>query len=452
MKRIIKIVGGIAFAGLFAAPPLADAEDAVAQGQYLTKAADCVSCHTAEGGKPFAGGLPFKTPMGTIYAPNITPDKATGIGTWTDADFLRALHKGIGQQGEHLYPAFPYTSFAALTETDVASIKAYLFSQPAVRRENTPNEMAFPYNMRFLMMAWNLINFHPQTIDPKAERGKYLADALGHCADCHSPRGLTMGVKDESYLAGGVVDGWTAFNITSDVDHGIGSWSADEIKTYLKTGTSDKAQAAGPMADVITNSTSRMTDADLTALANYLKEVPAKSKGGDGRFTQGGPVETDIMTRYRASLGSNAPEGQVLFSAACTTCHGMAGEGVEDGAMPSLYHNSSTGAVTPDNLALVILDGVQRGSEFGDASMPGFRDEFSDDQVAALVNYVRKTFGTDANAITPAHVKDLRNGVQPPAMINTLMKWGGIVAGFIVLLLIIGVIVLGVRHKRSSSY
>ncbi|MCB8875926.1 cytochrome c [Acidisoma silvae] len=447
---MMKISVALALVALSAAPALAQDQSEIVRGKVLTTEGDCVACHTAPGGTPFAGGLPFKTPMGTIYSPNITPDKDTGIGTWTDAEFLRALHQGIGKNGEHLYPAFPYTSFAAISDGDVAAIKAYLFSLKPVHQQNTPNEMVFPYNIRSLMIGWNLLNFHPETIDPVTERGKYVADALEHCAECHSPRGLTMGVESGKYLAGATVDGWTAYNITSDPDHGIGTWSVDDIKTYLKTGNlPGKAQAAGPMGEVIVNSTSHMPDADLTALAEYLKTVHGQADGAAGRSAMGGPVGSgEALTGYRATQGKGASEGEVLFTAACSTCHGTGGAGEGSGVLPSLYHNSVTGADTPNNLALAVLNGVKRGTAFNDASMPAFRDEFSDEQVAAVTDYVRKTFGNAANPITVQQVSDLRNDVTPPAAISVLMRWAEIAAGIVAVLVVLAIVILVLRRRR----
>lgn len=459
MARSMKtLLGGMMLTALFAAPALAQGQsggpnqDEIARGKYLATQADCVACHTAPGGVPFAGGLPFKTPMGTIYSPNITPDKETGIGNWTDAEFLRALHQGIGKDGEHLYPAFPYTSFASISDADVQAIKAYFFSLAPVHQVNRQNEMKFPYNMRFLMLGWNLFNFSPTKIDPQAERGKYLADALGHCAECHSPRGLTMGVDQDKYLAGGSVDGWTAFNITSDKDHGIGSWSVDDIKTYLKTGNlPGKAQAAGPMAEVIHNSTQHMTDDDLTALAQYLKGVPAQASGSTNRSATGAPTPADNLVSYRADLGSSTSEAQTLFTTSCTTCHGASGQGEGNGVLPSLFHNSVVGAGTPDNLALTILDGVKRNTGFNDANMPGFRDEFSDSQIAGLVNYVRQTFGNGGDPITPDQVKNLRNGVVPPAPIDALMDKGAIAAVIVLLILLAILSRIMMRRRRPVA-
>ncbi len=449
MKKLLLslLAGSCLFA---AADGIARADDSslIQRGEYLSKAADCVACHTTEGGKPFAGGLAFKTPMGTLYSPNITPDPQTGIGHWTDQDFLNALHKGIGKNGEHLYPAFPYTSFASLSDDDVKAIRAYLMSLPAVSQPNKANQMPFPFNQRYLMAAWNLLNFHPQKIDPQQDRGQYLAVALGHCAECHSPRTLTMGTDSSRYLGGGSVDGWTAFNITPDVNSGIGQWSVDEIKTYLKTGNlAGKAQAAGPMAEVVRNSTQYMSDSDLTALAQYLKTIPAISDRQNSRFTAGSAHSDPSVIMARSQISADSNDPHVLFSTTCTTCHGISGQGTPDRSIPSLFHNSVTGAATADNLALVILNGAKTKLNFNDASMPGFADELSDRQIATLVNYVRQQYGNSANPVSPERVHQLRTGEMAQSPLTSMLNYAIIAVAIVVVLLIIWLILR--KRKRQ---
>lgn len=452
MRLSVKYFVGAVIFGLTAAGS-AGAQDAdqIARGKYAATAADCVACHTVPGGTPFAGGLPFKTPMGTIYAPNITADPQTGIGKWTDAQFLRALHEGIGADGEHLYPAFPYTSFAGISDDDALAIKAYLFSMPPVVQKNRENEMRFPYNMRFLMSFWNILNFRSDNmpgVNHQAEmaRGAYLADALGHCAECHSPRNLTMGVERSKYLAGGSVDGWTAFNLSSSKTDGLGNWTTEELAHYLKTGNlPGKAQAAGPMAEVVENSTSHLSDADLHALASFIKSVPAQSSSGGDRFSYAGHPED--ITAFRADAGKKQSEGEQLFVAACATCHMTTGAGVPDGAYPSLFHNSVTGADAPDNLILTVLHGVKRHGTINNASMPGFAGELDDTQIASLVNYVRGTFGNSSNEADAALVHRLRLNQLPPSPIDTLMKFGLIGAVVVIVLIVIAFAFLRSRRR-----
>jgi mono/diheme cytochrome c family protein len=445
-------VAGLAFGLIATASAMAQDQDQIARGKYAATAADCVACHTAPGGTPFAGGLPFKTPMGIIYAPNITADPGTGIGNWSDAQFLRALHEGIGANGERLYPAFPYTSFAGISDEDALAIKAYLFSIPAVAQKNRENEMQFPYNMRFLMTFWNLLNFRnggsqQASQTPDLERGAYLAGALGHCAECHSPRNLTMGVDSAKYLAGGSVDGWTAFNLSSSKDEGLGNWTTDELAQYLKTGNvPGKAQAAGPMAEVVENSTSHLSDPDLQALAAYIKTVPPQPGGGKDRF--GYAAHPTDITTFRANAGQNRPEGEQLFVAACATCHMTSGAGVADGAYPSLFHNSVTGADTPDNLVLTVLHGVERRGTLHEASMPAFADDLDDTQIASLVNYVRGTFGNPSHKSDASSIRRLRLNQLPPSPIDLLMKVG---AGVAVVILASAVLLWWRRRKTAPT-
>jgi mono/diheme cytochrome c family protein len=240
--------------------------DPLARGRYLAIAADCEACHTADGGIPFAGGRPFQTDFGTIYAPNITPDVETGIGSWTDADFIRAMHEGVSKDGTRLYPAFPYASYTYLTEEDVLAIKEYIFSLPAVKSTAPETDLRWPYNQRWLMAIWGKLynpgkRFEPvASQSPEWNRGAYLAEALGHCGDCHTPRTALQGLDNKRKFAGGIAEGWRAYNLTSDKDSGIGTWSAEELEQYLKTGHSqDRGSAFGPMAQAVHLSFQKLT-------------------------------------------------------------------------------------------------------------------------------------------------------------------------------------------------
>ncbi|CFQ55073.1 putative cytochrome C [Yersinia frederiksenii] len=389
----------------------------IARGEYLTKAADCVACHTTKDGKPFAGGLAFKTPMGTLYSPNITPDKATGIGSWTDEEFLRALHEGKGKNGENLYPAFPYTSYTLLKDDDVKAIKAYLFSLPAVHQPNRENDMPFPFNQRWGLWFWNLVNFDGQRFEPDSSKdaqwnqGAYFVEALGHCGECHTPRNITMGMKDSKAYAGTEIDGWTAFNITSDPHAGIGGWSQEQIVQYLRSGHVDgKAQAAGPMAEVIENSTRHLTDSDLNAMAVYLRTLKPLNPDDEtkSRSDWGQPATSVNTLRGMPFTADNNTEGARLYLGNCASCHSFTGEGVQDGYYPSLMKNSVVGASTPNNLINVILHGVSRKTNDGEVFMPGFANTLTDEQVVSLSNYLLQQFGQPALNIKADDVKSLR--------------------------------------------
>lgn len=389
----------------------------IARGEYLTKAADCVACHTTKDGKPFAGGLAFKTPMGTLYSPNITPDKATGIGSWTDEEFLRALHEGKGKNGENLYPAFPYTSYTLLKDDDVKAIKAYLFSLPAVHQPNRENDMPFPFNQRWGLWFWNLVNFDGQRFEPDSSKdaqwnqGAYFVEALGHCGECHTPRNITMGMKDSKAYAGTEIDGWTAFNITSDPHAGIGGWSQEQIVQYLRSGHVDgKAQAAGPMAEVIENSTRHLTDSDLNAMAVYLRTLKPLNPDDEtkSRSDWGQPATSVNTLRGMPFTADNNTEGARLYLGNCASCHGFTGEGVQDGYYPSLMKNSVVGASAPNNLINVILHGVSRKTNDDEVFMPGFANTLTDEQVVSLSNYLLQQFGQPALNIKADDVKSLR--------------------------------------------
>ena len=262
-------------------PPELRAADVVARGKYLTQAADCEVCHTREGGQPFAGGRAFKSPFGVLYSPNITADGETGIGAWSDADFLRAVHQGIAKDGERLYPAFPYESYTLITDDDVLAIKAYLFSLPPVHAPAPPDGLRFPFNQRWLMGMWALFynpneRFQPhEDRSPEWNRGAYLVEALEHCGDCHTPRNLAQAPDNRRKFGGTVISGWRAYNITPDPLSGIGTWSDEELADYLRSGhAAGHGSAGGPMAEEVTAASSKLTAGDLHAMATYLRTIP----------------------------------------------------------------------------------------------------------------------------------------------------------------------------------
>ena len=392
------------------------AAEQIRRGEYLARAADCIACHTADKQRPFAGGVPFKTAFGTLYSPNITPDRDTGIGRWTDADFLRALHEGKDDQGQHLYPAFPYTAYTLLSSEDVLAIKAYLFSQTPIAYRPPENRLRFPFNHRWLLTAWNRLYFEPGRFQSDLakssqwNRGAYLVEALGHCAECHTPRTALGGLKNQPY-AGAHIQGWYAYNITPDVNGGIGSWRADEIVRYLSTGVvPGKASASGPMAEVVENSTRYLSQADLAAMAAYLRNLPPMREDGEQPRTRRGSPATDVAS-WR---GSSTPpsRGAFLYNANCASCHGWSGIGVggeAPGAYPSLLHHSTVGAEEATNLVQVILHGVDRRGAGAHAYMPAF-GHLSDADVAALASYVTRQFGDPAVTVSTADVAKARKG------------------------------------------
>ncbi|MFA5955890.1 cytochrome c [Hyphomicrobium sp.] len=382
--------------------------DLVTRGEYLTRAADCEACHTAKGGVPYAGGLAFKLPFGTLYSPNITPDKETGIGNWTDAEFLNAIHKGIAPDGSRLYPAFPYPSYTLLTNDDALAIKTYLFSLTPVKQEAPPNTLMFPFNQRWGMMFWSLFynsndRYRPNT-SQSAEwnRGAYLAEALGHCGECHTPRNLLQAVDNKKKFAGAFTAGWRAYNLTQDKTTGIGSWDVETTAKFLAHGhVEGLGTASGPMGEAIDMSLRHMTPEDINALVVYLKTIP--------------PIPDTSLPIPKTMLASTFPSdheidenarGAKIFAGACAACHGWSGKS------PILTYADFVGGrtvndPTAQNVAQAIIWGVTRHTPNGVVKMPGFGNAYSDDEIAAVANYVTARFGAEKSSITANDVKKI---------------------------------------------
>lgn len=386
------------------AKPAASAADAlIAKGKYLVTAADCMPCHTGPDGPDFAGGLMLDTPFGGISSPNITPDKATGIGSWTEEEFYKALHLGIGKDGEYLYPAMPYTSFTKITKDDVSAIYAYLQSLEPVNAPRKPNTLTFPFNVREGLAAWDLMYFTPGTFvpDPKhsdqVNRGAYLVEGPGHCAECHTPRNLAGAMDTSDMLGGGKLMGqpYYAPDISGSLQDGIGDWTVDEIVDYLHTGADKtKGTVFGPMADVVTHSLSLLTDDDVTAIAVYLKQSKAESD------TDGKPL-ADRTTKA----------GSEIYLNNCAQCHQSTGLGIQ-GAIPPLAGNDAVMAGGPQDVITAVLGGLPGQGAYG--QMPAFGGQFDDQQIADVANFVRTNWGNDASADATADmVKRLRDQVTP---------------------------------------
>lgn len=462
-RNVLPLAGLLFCAGSYAAiqssPPqitVPQGNTLIQRGEYLAKAADCEVCHTATGGQTFAGGLGFKTPFGTIFSSNITPDKQHGIGQWTEKQFSDALRYGIRADGKNLYPAMPYTSYSMLTDADIHAMYDYFMSLKPVASEPPENKMGFPYNQRIALKVWNLINFHYQPFtqepDQSAEwnRGHYLATALGHCEECHTPRNLAMGLSDKSY-AGAMVDGWEAFNISSDNTSGIGRWSHADLMQYLSTGAvPGLATTGGGMADVISHSLRFLSQNDLSALATYIKSVPPQKTASANRSGYGGNVKSDITQAVRGiPVDADAPSGAVLFNGNCASCHGTNGQGIgENRYYPSLSHNSVVGADKANNLVQVILQGIDRTTKNGNhIVMPAFGDELTDSQIATLTNYLRSNFASNPVPISTEQVKALRvNNVRViPGYLLILVGGLGIA-------ILIAIIVWYLRRKTVGKH
>ncbi len=395
LRSAAKVAFGIV-ACMVAAPVIAQ-QTAVQRGEYLARAGDCVSCHTANGGAPYSGGLRLDTPFGYMLAPNITPDAETGIGRWSSADFYRALHDGVNKHGQDMYPTMPYDFYTRVTRDDIDAIYAYLRTVKPVRNNVTVNHLHFPFDQRWSMAGWRELYFSEGVYRPDPartaawNRGAYLVEGLGHCSDCHSPRNLLGGIEKSKDFNGAVIDGWFALDLTSDIATGLGSWSVDEIATYLKTGVyRGRTTTLGPMAEVIRNSLSHLTDADLKAMAEYLKSIPPESRLRTGR-------KAVDPTRAR---------GAALYMDNCGGCHQALGRGLP-GVFPPLAGNGVVVASDPANILKVVDAGIPARGGF--IPMPAFKDQLTDQQVADIANYIRTSWGNAAQPnVTPAMVANMR--------------------------------------------
>jgi mono/diheme cytochrome c family protein len=381
--------------------------DIVKRGEYLAKAADCMVCHTALGGAEYAGGLAFPLPFGTLYSTNITADKDTGIGNYSDQDFLDAVQRGIRKDGARLYPAMPYTSYTFLTDDDVLAIKAYLLSLPAVHRQNERDTLQFPFNQRWSMIFWSLA-FNPNTrFAPNTEknaewnRGAYIAEALAHCGDCHTPRNLAFALDNHRKFAGAVAAGWRAYDITSDKGTGIGSWSDEEIFAYLAKGHAmGRGTASGPMGEAVDHSFSQMDPADIRALVTYLRSIPAIASSEPATIAPPAPASPKEGGAIADALGRK------VFAQACVSCHSWTGES----ALSPFATISGSRAVndpTATNVAQIVISGTRRFTS-GAMSMPAFGSTYTDTEIAAVANYVTGRFGSAASKLTAKDVADLR--------------------------------------------
>ncbi len=377
--------------------------DVVARGRYLAKAADCAACHSAPGGAPYAGGLPMPSGFGTIYATNITPDPDHGIGRWSADDFWRALHDGVRRDGQQLYPAMPYTSYRGMTRADADAIYAYAMQLRPMKVANRRTELNFPFNIRLGMLGWNLLFLHDTLpsvsagSSPAWQRGRYLVNVLGHCGECHTPRGIAGEMELSRPLTGFALGRVAAPDITAA---GLASrgWTAAGLRAYLGRGIAPQGSAFSDMHPVIMLSTTNLTAEDLSAVATYLL--------GDNPPPPAPPQVIDPAARTAGASGA----GRISYVALCAGCHGLEGNGVPNTAV-AMRHNSTLRLADPRNLIVAMLDGI--GSEnfphrASMQAMPGFSDKLSDGEAAALANYLRVTWGGQKGDVTVAVVQALR--------------------------------------------
>lgn len=377
--------------------------DEIARGRYLVRAGDCAACHTAQNGAPFAGGRAVPTPFGTIYSSNITPDPDTGIGRWSDADFYRAMHEGIDRLGHHLYPAFPYPWYTRVSRDDVLAIKAYLDTLAPVRQATPSNDLPWPLDMRGDMAVWNGMFFDPGTYrsDPKRSvqwnRGAYLVTGLGHCGACHSAKNFAGASDRDHPFTGGFAEHAYAPSLAGGSRDGLGTWSEQDIVQYLGTGRNSRTAAAGPMEEVVQESTQYLSKEDRQAIAVYLKSLPA-------------PKDDSVATVDKDTLS----RGAALYVDNCEGCHLKQGQG-EQGAFPPLRQSSAVQARSADTLIGVILGGAHIASTTSEPTglaMQGFADHLSDAQIADLTTYIRNAWGNHAAAVDADHVEDLRETLR----------------------------------------
>ncbi len=399
---------GLALAALLAisAGTGARADDSrlAADGRYQAVLGDCEGCHTATGGKPFAGGTVLETPFGKMAAANITPDRDTGIGSWSEAGFRRALREGVAPSGERLYPAMPYPAYARMNDADIAALWVYLRTVTPVHRAVKSNLLHFPFNIRTLMLGWNWLYFRPAIFAPTAgksqawNRGAYLVTGAGHCGACHTPKTL-LGADRAAALTGASLQGWFSPEITDANPRGLGNWSTQDIVTYLKSGWNSHAVASGPMAEVVQRSTSGMTDGDLAAIAVYLKDQPAKAV-----------PPAPIPPRDDPAMQAGAK----LYQNNCTACHGADGRG-ERLIFPPLAGNAVLVQPSAESLARVVLTGAQAVATKTAPtrpSMPSFAWKFNDAEVADLLTYVRSSWGNAAGPVSAASVARFRASLR----------------------------------------
>jgi mono/diheme cytochrome c family protein len=401
---VLALAAGVTPLATGAAPESPEA--ILARGQYLATAGNCISCHTRAGGQRFAGGLAFATPFGTIYSTNITPDPDTGIGKWSEQDFSRALREGLRPNGEHLYPAFPYTAFTRLSDADVAALYAYFKSVTPVKASDMKSELRFPFNQRWALGMWNALFFgkgpfeRDKTRSGEWNRGAYLVQGLGHCGACHSSRNFlgaessTAPLSGGEYtdkVAGGALHVWSTPNLTS-APVGLRSWSVEELAAYLKTGRNSFVDTFGPMDEVIMNSTQHLTEADVRAIAVYLKSLPVDKSGGTAE-----PVGSDMLQT-----------GETVYNIHCGPCHLPTGLGGQDeSAGARLVGSPVVQAPNPASLINVILYGPQPPVPPLPKRwkvMEGFGDKLADEEIAALATYLRNTWGNSADPVTADQV------------------------------------------------
>ncbi len=378
--------------------------DKVARGAYLAKAGDCLACHTTRGGTAYAGGRALQTPFGNVLSPNITSDRETGIGNWSADDFWHALHNGKARDGRLLYPAFPYTNYTRITRDDADAMYAYFQTVPPARQASLPHDLRFPYNQQFMLAAWRLLYFRPavfrddQRQSADWNRGAYLVEGLGHCSACHSQRN-TLGASSDS-LSGGMIPvlGWYAPSLTSDAEAGLGEWLPAHIRQLLKNGASPRSTVFGPMAEVVERSLQHLSDADINAMAMYLKALKGKGE------------KTDYELDKSQQAQDFREAGAKIYEQHCVTCHGIGGNGLPP-HYPPLAGNRALTTTSAVNPIRIVLNGGFAPGTAGNPrpyGMPPFSHTLSDNEVAQVVSYLRASWGNRAPPVNGNDVNRYR--------------------------------------------
>jgi mono/diheme cytochrome c family protein len=413
MPRPLKTLLGALAVALLAGAPQAMAQNKsadpalLARGEYLARAGDCIACHTAREGKTFAGGLPMKTPFGTLYTSNITPDPQTGIGTWTSDQFYQLMHNGRFPDGGLVYPAMPFGSYTKVTREDSDAIYAYLGSIPPVKQLNRPHDLTFPFNNRSLIIGWRTLffkegEFKPDsTKSPEWNRGAYLVEGLGHCSMCHTAINALGGSSQSQAFEGGLIpmQNWYAPSLTANREAGLGDWTIEEITDYLRKGVSTRGAVYGPMAEVVYNSTQYLNDDDIRAMAVYLKGL-----------AQGTSPEKPATPLPSAESSLLVSLGKPIYDRECASCHGATGLGMPP-HYPPLAGNQSIQMVSAVNAIRMVLNGGYPPGTAGNPmpyGMPPFAHRLSDDEVAAVVTLIRTSWGNRGEPVSARQANELR--------------------------------------------
>ena len=388
--------------------PAANADAQIALGKYLALAGNCAGCHTARGGALYAGGRAIETPFGSVYSSNLTPNLKSGLGSWTPENFWRALHNGKSKDGSLLYPAFPYPNYTRVTRADADALFAYLRTLAPVSQANREHALKFPYNNRFLLAGWRALYFKPGVYKPDAgrdtewNRGAYLVQGLGHCNACHTGRDALGGTNIKSDLAGGMIPmlNWYAPSLTSDAEAGLGNWETQHIVDLLKTGVSARGAVFGPMSEVVYMSLQHLAASDVAAMAGYLKSLPQTAAAADS-----------VPPVAKQEAGRVMALGAKLYDKHCVDCHGATGAGMPPAYPPLAANRALTMRSAVNPIRMVLNGGFAPGTAGNPRpyGMPPFRPLLNDDEVAAVVSYIRNSWDNRAGLVSPIEVDRYRS-------------------------------------------